>query len=195
MELFLNGDSLGVKTLTDAEGCRAVWTVPYAPGTLRAVIPGGEDSLCSTGPGATLALHPDVTVLAANGTDVAQVEVSLLDALRSPIFMKYYEAQPFNTNHLRPCPMLENPDDLPKMVAETGAHCTDLVEKETPEQLREKTAPAAAAWKPVAERLWADEADPDHVKRLNWREGQAETDVTRLARVGRDLTTQAEPRL
>ena len=87
-------------------------------------------------------------------------EVSLLDALRSPIFMKYYEAQPFNTNHLRPCPMLENPDDLPKMVAETGAHCTDLVEKETPEQLREKTAPAAAAWKPVAERLWADEADP-----------------------------------
>lgn len=80
VELFLNGVSLGVKTLTDAEGCRAVWTVPYAPGTLRAVIPGGEDSLCSTGPGATLALHPDVTVLAANGTDVAQVEVSLLDA-------------------------------------------------------------------------------------------------------------------
>ena len=122
-------------------------------------------------------------------------EVSLLDALRSPLFMKYYEAQPFNTNHLRPCPMLENPDDLPKMVAETGAHCTDLVEQESPEQLREKTAPAAAAWAPVAERLWADEADPDHAKRLNWREGQAETDVTRLARVGRDLTTQAEPRL
>ena len=38
-------------------------------------------------------------------------DVSLLDALRSPLFMKYYESQPFNTNHLRPCPMLENPDD------------------------------------------------------------------------------------
>ena len=122
-------------------------------------------------------------------------DVSLLDALRSPLFMKYYESQPFNTNHLRPCPMLENPDDLPRMVAQTGAHSTDLVEKESPEQLREKTAAAAAAWAPVAERLWTDEADPEHAKRSDWHEGQAETDVTRLSRVGRDLTTQPEPQL
>ena len=122
-------------------------------------------------------------------------DVSLLDALRSPLFMKYYEGQPFNTNHLRPCPMLENPDDLPRMVAETGARSTDLVEQETPEQLREKTAPAAAAWAPVAERLWADPGDPLHAKRADWHEGQAETDVTRLSRVGRDLRTQPEPRL
>ena len=122
-------------------------------------------------------------------------DVSLLDALRSPLFMKYYESQPFNANHLRPCPMLENPDDLPRMVAETGAHSTDLVERETPEQLREKTAPAAAAWAPVAERLWADPRDPDHAKRADWHEGQAETDVARLGRVGRDLKTQPEPRL
>ncbi|OUO32552.1 radical SAM protein [Olsenella sp. An293] len=122
-------------------------------------------------------------------------DVSLLDALRSPLFMKYYQSQPFNTNHLRPCPMLENPDDLPRMVVETGARSTDLVEKETPEQLREKTAPAAAAWAPVAERLWADEADPLHETRQRWNEGQAETDVTRLARLGRDLRTQPEPQL
>ena len=122
-------------------------------------------------------------------------EVSLLDALRSPLFMKYYEGQPFNTNHLRPCPMLENPDDLPRMVAQTGARSTDLVEQESPEQLREKTAPAAAAWAPVAERLWADEADPMHQTRQKWNEGQAATDVSRLARLGRDLTEQPEPRL
>ena len=122
-------------------------------------------------------------------------DVSLLDALRSPLFMKYYEGQPFNTNHLRPCPMLENPDDLPRMVAETGARSTDLVEQETPEQLREKTAPAAAAWAPVAEQLWADPDDPLRAKRADWHEGQAETDVTRLARVGRDLEAQPEPRL
>ena len=122
-------------------------------------------------------------------------DVSLLEALRSPLFMKYYEAQPFNTNHLRPCPMLENPDDLPRMVAETGARSTDLVERETPEQLREKTAPAAAAWAPVGGRLWAGPDDPDHAKRGSWREGQAETDVTRLGRVGRDLEAQPEPRL
>lgn len=122
-------------------------------------------------------------------------DVSLLDALRSPLFMKYYEGQPFNTNHLRPCPMLENPDDLPLMVAQTGAHSTDLVEQETPEQLREKTEAAAAAWAPVAERLWADEADPMHETRQRWNEGQATTDVSRLGRLGRDLTRQPEPRL
>ena len=122
-------------------------------------------------------------------------DVSLLDALRSPLFMKYYEGQPFNTNHLRPCPMLENPDDLPRMVAETGARSTDLVEQETPEQLREKTAAAAAAWAPVAERLWADEADPMHETRQRWNEGQATTDVSRLGRLGRDLTRQPEPKL
>ena len=122
-------------------------------------------------------------------------DVSLLDALRSPLFMKYYEGQPFNTNHLRPCPMLENPDDLPLMVAETGAHSTDLVEQESPEPLREKTAPAAAAWAPVAERLWADDADPMHETRQRWNEGQAATDVSRLGRLARDLTRQPEPRL
>ena len=122
-------------------------------------------------------------------------DVSLLDALRSPLFMAYYKGQPFNANHLRPCPMLENPDDLPRMVAATGAHSTDLVEKESPEQLREKTAPAAAAWAPVAERLWSDPEDPEHAKRGDWHEGQAVTDVTRLARVGRDLATEPEPRL
>ena len=87
-------------------------------------------------------------------------DVSLLDALGSPIFMKYYEGQPFNANHLKPCPMLENPDTLPKLVAESGAHSTDLVEKETPEQLREKTVEAAKAWAPVADRLWDQKREP-----------------------------------
>ena len=113
-------------------------------------------------------------------------DVSLLDALRSPIFMAYHDGQPFNRNHLRPCPMLENPDMLPAMVKGAGAHSTDLVEKETPEQLRGKTAPAAAAWKPVADRLWADEADPMHSARQNWKQGQAETDIDRIARLSRE---------
>ena len=34
-------------------------------------------------------------------------EVSLLEALQQPLFMAYREGQPFNENHLRPCPMLE----------------------------------------------------------------------------------------
>lgn len=48
-------------------------------------------------------------------------EVSLLDALKQPLFMAYRDNQPFNNNHLRPCPMLENPAILQRMVKETGA--------------------------------------------------------------------------
>jgi len=31
-------------------------------------------------------------------------DTALLDALRSPLFMQYASHQPFNQNHLRPCP-------------------------------------------------------------------------------------------
>ncbi|MBM6774133.1 radical SAM protein [Olsenella profusa] len=113
-------------------------------------------------------------------------DVSLLDALRSPIFMAYYEGQPFNDNHLMPCPMLENPDMLPQMVKRTGAHSTDLVEQESPEQLREKTAPAAAAWAPVAERLWDERESPLYRKRHeDPTQGMADSDMERLHRQGR----------
>ena len=115
-------------------------------------------------------------------------DVSLLDALRSPIFMKYYEGQPFNDNYLKPCPMLENPDVLPKMVAESGAHSTDLVEQETPEQLREKTVAAAEAWSPVAERLWEDAEDPLYQKRHeDETQGMAESDMHKFEKQGRKL--------
>ena len=79
VELFLNGVSVGVKTLTPMDGCCASWKIPYAPGELRAVIPGGEDHLYSTGHGTVLALQPDTTEFAADGATVVQVEVSLLD--------------------------------------------------------------------------------------------------------------------
>ena len=113
-------------------------------------------------------------------------DVSLLDALGSPIFMKYYEGQPFNGNHLKPCPMLENPDTLPKMVAESGARSTDLVEQESPEQLREKTAAAAAAWAPVADRLWEDRADAMYEKRhgVDHSQGMAASDMSKFASQG-----------
>ena len=34
---------------------------------------------------------------------------SILEILQSPLFMAYHNGQPFNKNHLRPCPMLEKP--------------------------------------------------------------------------------------
>ena len=115
-------------------------------------------------------------------------DLSLLDALRSPLFMKYYENMPFNDNYLKPCPMLENPDVLGKMVAEAGAMSTDLVEKETPEQLREKTKAAAEAWAPVADRIWNDPDDPLYAKRHNDEtQGMADSDMHKFEKQGRKL--------
>lgn len=47
-------------------------------------------------------------------------EKTLLEVLQSPLFMAYHDGQPFNENHLRPCPMLENPELLREMIAKTG---------------------------------------------------------------------------
>ncbi len=59
-------------------------------------------------------------------------EQSFLECLQQPLFKLYRKGQPFNDNHLRPCPMLENPELLPKMVAESGAHSTDLKPRRLP---------------------------------------------------------------
>lgn len=80
-------------------------------------------------------------------------EVSLLEALQQPLFMAYREGQPFNSNHLRPCPMLENPEKLQEMVKKTGAKSTDMQSPETAEHLCGKCAAYAKEWAPCAERL------------------------------------------
>ena len=83
-------------------------------------------------------------------------EVSLLDALKSPIFQAYRKGQPFNDNMLRPCPMLENPECLPKMVKETGAHSTDPQSPEDVQHLCDKCKPYAEAWTKMADKLWVE---------------------------------------
>lgn len=81
-------------------------------------------------------------------------DCSLLDALRSPIFQAYHDNQPFNENHLRPCPMLENPERLPQLVKETGAVNTDYQDPETAEELCAKCRQYAEDWEPTARKLW-----------------------------------------
>ena len=83
-------------------------------------------------------------------------EVSLLEALKQPLFMAYREGQPFNDNHLRPCPMLENPAFLQAMVEKSGAHSTDLQSPESAEHLCGKCSQYAKKWQPVAEKLWSE---------------------------------------
>ncbi|MGN0039223.1 MAG: radical SAM protein [Coriobacteriales bacterium] len=110
---------------------------------------------------------------------------SLLECLKSPIFMKYYEGQPFNENLLRPCPMLENPDALERMVRESGAHCTDLQEEESAEELCAKCRPFAAEWAPLAQELWENPSDPRHPHRADITANMAETDKAKFEKLGR----------
>lgn len=81
-------------------------------------------------------------------------EKTLLEALRSPLFMAYHDGQPFNNNPLRPCPMLENPEKLQEIVKKSGAHTTDLQSPESVEHLCGKCEAYAANWAPTADRLW-----------------------------------------
>lgn len=81
-------------------------------------------------------------------------EKTLLEALQSPLFMEYHNGQPFNDNHLRPCPLLDNPGRLSVMVARSGAKSTDLQNPENVHLLSAKCEGTANAWAPVADRLW-----------------------------------------
>lgn len=80
---------------------------------------------------------------------------SLLECLQQPLFKEYGAHQPFNKNHLQPCPMLENPQFLVKMVRRSGAHSTDLQSPEPVEHLCGKCVSYAKHWAPVAKDQWA----------------------------------------
>ena len=81
-------------------------------------------------------------------------EHTLLEALQSPLFMAYHDNQPFNDNMLRPCPMLENPECLRRMVKESGAVNTDYQDPESVDHLCDKCARYADCWTITADKLW-----------------------------------------
>ena len=91
------------------------------------------------------------------------LDCTLLEALKSPLFMAYHDGQPFNKNMLQPCPMLENPECLRKMVQRTGAKSTDYESPEDVDTLCDRTMPYAEHWAPTAESLW-DESQHDAEK-------------------------------
>ena len=89
-------------------------------------------------------------------------EHTLIEALKRPLFQAYWHGQPFNNNHLRPCPMLENPQCLRKMIKDTGAKSTDLLAPEDVETLCARCDKFAAQWAPVAQELWESREHPHH---------------------------------
>lgn len=82
--------------------------------------------------------------------------VTLLEALQSPLFMAYRKRQPFNENHLRPCPVLDNPEAIKAMVEESGANSTEMEAPEDVNDLYNKTKQAAKNWGEKADCIWKD---------------------------------------
>ncbi|HOV46831.1 MAG TPA: SPASM domain-containing protein, partial [Exilispira sp.] len=81
-------------------------------------------------------------------------EVSLFEALKSPLFVEYKKNQPFNENHLRPCPLLDNPEKLVEMVNNSNAYSTEVLQKEKPEEIYNRTIKTSQKWAIVADKLW-----------------------------------------
>jgi MoaA/NifB/PqqE/SkfB family radical SAM enzyme len=81
-------------------------------------------------------------------------DMSLLEALKQPIFREYAAGQPFNKNHLRPCPLLDNPEKLRGMVKRSGAKSTQLLDEEDVDSLADKCEEASKAWAKRADEIW-----------------------------------------
>ena len=84
VELFLNGQSLGVRREQDG-AMHVTWRVPYQPGTLKAVSrKAGQVVLTrevhTAGPAAKIVVEPDRADIEANGKDLSFVTVKIVDA-------------------------------------------------------------------------------------------------------------------
>ena len=75
-ELFLNGKSLGKKTLKETDGGRAIWVIPYEEGILEARTEGASDLLATPGKACSLKWIRNAS---QPGEDVIQLEAVLLD--------------------------------------------------------------------------------------------------------------------
>jgi len=89
VQLFLNSKLIGEKPTGLDQEFKAVFSVPYAPGTLRAVgLRGdhivGESVLTTADKAAKLRLKADRTVLQADGEDLSFVTVEAVDANGRP---------------------------------------------------------------------------------------------------------------
>jgi beta-galactosidase len=84
-ELFLNGRSLGAKSLKPFE-YRLRWDdVKYEPGELRVVAykagrPWAADTVRTTGPAVALTLSADRTTIKSNGSDLAYITIEAVDS-------------------------------------------------------------------------------------------------------------------
>ena len=84
VELFLNGRSLGERTMDAGKALHVSWSVPYEAGELKAVAKNdgkvvATDIVHTAGAPATLQLSADRATIDADGKDLSFITVSVLD--------------------------------------------------------------------------------------------------------------------
>ena len=81
VSLFLNGTLVETKAVGRNTQYKAVFTLPYQQGTLKAVTADGASTeLATAGPAARLRLSADRRVIAANGQDLAYITIEVVDS-------------------------------------------------------------------------------------------------------------------
>jgi beta-galactosidase len=79
VKLFLNDKLIDTKAVSEATEYKAVFTLPYQPGILRAEASGRATVLRTAGEPARLRLTPDRRVITADGQDLSFVTVEVVD--------------------------------------------------------------------------------------------------------------------
>ena len=79
VKLYLNDKLIGTKAVSRDTEFKAVFTVPYEPGALRAEASGRGTMLCTAGKPARLRLTPDRSVISADGQDLSFITVEVVD--------------------------------------------------------------------------------------------------------------------
>ena len=80
VKLYLNNKLVGTKAVGRNTEFKAVFTLPYEPGTLRAEADGKSVTLSTAGEPARLRLTADRSTIAANGQDLAYITVEVTDS-------------------------------------------------------------------------------------------------------------------
>ena len=79
VKLYLNDQLIGTKAVSEDTEYKAVFTVPYEPGVLRAEASGRGTLLWTKGEPARLRLTPDRRVITADGQDLSFITVEVVD--------------------------------------------------------------------------------------------------------------------
>jgi len=91
-------------------------------------------------------------------------EKSLAEVLTSQFFMAFRKRQPYSENHLRPCTIIDSPQILRDIVAETGAYPTHDGAETVVTDLAKQLDEYSCAYGRIADKAWNEEYVPSEEK-------------------------------